>query len=85
MVSKSLGCLTLIAYAFSILFFLSHSPHYVIHKYTHKRTGMRMMMMKMTMKMNIAQMNIAPGLMSHRVRGCPFITNVDGEDFVIDG
>jgi len=46
---------------------------------------MRMMMMKMMMKMNIAQMNIAPGLMSHRVRGCPFITNVDGEDFVIDG
>ena len=30
-------------------------------------------------------MNIAPNLMSHRARGCPFITNVDGEDFVIDG
>ena len=23
--------------------------------------------------------------MTHRARGCPFITNVDGEDFVIDG
>ena len=23
--------------------------------------------------------------MTHCVRGCPFITNVDGEDFVIDG
>ena len=22
--------------------------------------------------------------MTHRARGCPFITNVDGEDFVID-
>ena len=30
-------------------------------------------------------MNIAPNLMTHRARGCPFITNVDGEDFVIDG
>ena len=30
-------------------------------------------------------MNIAPDLMTHRARGCPFITNVDGEDFVIDG
>jgi len=39
------------AYAFSILSFLSRSPHYVIHKYTHKRTGMRMKMMMMMMKM----------------------------------
>ena len=31
------------------------------------------------------KMNIAPNLMTHRARGCPFITNVDGEDFVIDG
>ncbi len=23
--------------------------------------------------------------MTHRARGCPFIANVDGEDFVIDG
>ena len=23
--------------------------------------------------------------MTHRARGCPFIVNVDGEDFVIDG
>ena len=23
--------------------------------------------------------------MTHRARGCPFVTNVDGEDFVIDG
>ena len=23
--------------------------------------------------------------MPHRARGCPFITNVDGEDFVVDG
>ena len=30
-------------------------------------------------------MNIAPNLMTHRARACPFITNVDGEDFVIDG
>ena len=30
-------------------------------------------------------MNIAPDLMTHRARGCPFITNVDGEVFVIDG
>ena len=30
-------------------------------------------------------MNIAPNLMTHRARGCPFITNVDEEDFVIDG
>ena len=30
-------------------------------------------------------MNIAPDLMTHRARGCPFITNVDREDFVIDG
>ena len=30
-------------------------------------------------------MNIAPDLMTHRARGCPFIANVDGEDFVIDG
>ena len=30
-------------------------------------------------------MNIAPNLMTHRARGCPFRTNVDGEDFVIDG
>ena len=30
-------------------------------------------------------MNIAPNLMTHRARGCPFIANVDGEDFVIDG
>ena len=30
-------------------------------------------------------MNVAPNLMTHRARGCPFITNVDGEDFVIDG
>ena len=30
-------------------------------------------------------MNIAPNLMTHRARGCPFITNVDGEDFAIDG
>ena len=30
-------------------------------------------------------MNIAPNLVTHRARGCPFITNVDGEDFVIDG
>ena len=22
---------------------------------------------------------------AHRARGCPFITNVDGEDFVVDG
>ena len=22
---------------------------------------------------------------THRARGCPFITNVDGEDFAIDG
>ena len=30
-------------------------------------------------------MNIAPGLMCHRARGCPFIMNADGKDFVIDG
>ena len=30
-------------------------------------------------------MNIAPDLVTHRARGCPFIANVDGEDFVIDG
>ena len=30
-------------------------------------------------------MNIAPNLMTHSARGCPFIANVDGEDFVIDG
>ena len=30
-------------------------------------------------------MNIAPDLMTHRARGCPFIASVDGEDFVIDG
>jgi len=30
-------------------------------------------------------MNISPGLMSHRARGCPFKTNVDGGDFFIDG
>ena len=30
-------------------------------------------------------MNIAPNLMTHCARGCPFITNVDGEAFVIDG
>ena len=30
-------------------------------------------------------MNIAPDLMTYRARGCPFITNLDGEDFVIDG
>ena len=30
-------------------------------------------------------MNRASDLMPHRARGCPFITNVDGEDFVIDG
>ena len=30
-------------------------------------------------------MNIAPALMTHRARGCPFIANVDGEDFLIDG
>ena len=29
-------------------------------------------------------MNIAPNLMTHRARGCPFITNMDEEDFVID-
>jgi hypothetical protein len=23
--------------------------------------------------------------MTHRARGCPFIANVDGEDFIIDG
>ena len=23
--------------------------------------------------------------MTHRARGCPFIANMDGEDFVIDG
>jgi len=31
------------------------------------------------------KMNIAPNLMTHRARGCPFISNVDGEDFVIGG
>ena len=30
-------------------------------------------------------MKIASDLMPHRARGCPFITNVDGEDFVVDG
>ena len=30
-------------------------------------------------------MNRAPNLMTHRARGCPFITNEDGEGFVIDG
>ena len=30
-------------------------------------------------------MNIAPDLVTRRARGCPFIANVDGEDFVIDG
>ena len=30
-------------------------------------------------------MKIASDLMLHRARGCPFITNVDGEDFVVDG
>ena len=30
-------------------------------------------------------MNIDPDLVTHRARGCPFIANVDGEDFVIDG
>ena len=30
-------------------------------------------------------LNTAPGLMTHRECGCSFITNVDGEDFVIDG
>ncbi len=30
-------------------------------------------------------MNIAPDIMTHRAHGCPFITNVDGENFVIDG
>ena len=30
-------------------------------------------------------MNIAPNLMTHRARGCPFIASVDGEDFIIDG
>ena len=33
----------------------------------------------------LMKMNIAPNLMTHRARGCPFIANVDGEDFVIDG
>ncbi|CAL6303244.1 unnamed protein product [Bathycoccus prasinos] len=31
------------------------------------------------------ELNRASGLMPHRARGCPFITNVDGEDFVVDG
>ena len=31
------------------------------------------------------ELNRASGLMTHRARGCPFIANVDGEDFVIDG
>ena len=31
------------------------------------------------------ELNRASGLMPHRARGCPFITNVDWEDFVIDG
>ena len=31
------------------------------------------------------ELNIAPNLVTHRARGCPFIANVDGEDFVIDG
>ena len=26
-----------------------------------------------------------PPSTAHRARGCPFITNVDGEDFVVDG
>ena len=30
-------------------------------------------------------MKIASDLIPHRARGCPFITNVDGEDFVVDG
>ena len=30
-------------------------------------------------------MNISPDLMTHRTRVCPFIANVDGEDFFIDG
>jgi hypothetical protein len=30
-------------------------------------------------------MNIAPNLMTHRARGCPFTASVDGDDFVIDG
>ena len=28
---------------------------------------------------------IMPPSTAHRARGCPFITNVDGEDFVVDG
>ena len=31
------------------------------------------------------ELNRAPNLMTRRARGCPFIANVDGEDFVIDG
>ena len=31
------------------------------------------------------KINIAPDLVTRRARGCPFIANVDGEDFVIDG
>ena len=31
------------------------------------------------------KMKIASDLIPHRARGCPFITNVDGEDFVVDG
>ena len=31
------------------------------------------------------ELNRAPNLLTSRARGCPFIANVDGEDFVIDG
>ena len=34
--------------------------------------------------MRIIPINVPPSY-AHRARGCPFITNVDGEDFVIDG
>jgi len=34
--------------------------------------------------MRIIPINVPPSP-AHRARGCPFITNVDGEDFVIDG
>ena len=34
--------------------------------------------------MRIIPINVPPSH-THRARGCPFITNVDGEDFVIDG
>ena len=34
--------------------------------------------------MRIIPINVPPSH-AHRLRGCPFITNVDGEDFIIDG